>query len=118
MLQALVESDLFHLSLVTEEHNGDGPPKDGTKVLCLLLCRQEPTCYDEMRKKEIHNLRVRDGRCCKLPYDLQPSDRGNAGCFWIHSAREFVDATVPRHQVLLQVRNTVNRHTSSFIHSV
>jgi hypothetical protein len=90
----------------------------GIKILCLLLCRQEPTRYDEMLKKANHNLRVCDGRCYKLPYDLQSSDRGNAGCIWIDSAREFVDATIQRHQVLLQVRNTVNRHMNSFTHSV
>jgi len=89
-------------------------------IVCLLLCRQEPTCYDEMLKKENHNLHVRDGRCYKLPYDLQSSDRGYAGCIWIDSAREFVDATVRRHQVLLllQVRSTVNRHMNSFNYSI
>jgi len=88
------------------------------KTVCLLLCRQEPTCYDEMLKKENHNLRFCYGRCYELPNDLQSSDRGNAGCIWIDSAREFVDTTVPKHQVLLQMRITVNRHMNSFNHSV
>ena len=73
------------------------------KIVCLLLRREEPTCYDEMPKKENHNLGVCDGRCYELPYDLQSPDRGNAGCIWNDSAREFVDPTVPRHQMLLQV---------------
>jgi len=88
------------------------------KIVCLLLCRKERTCYDEILKKENHNLRVCDGRCYKLPYDLQSSDRGNAGCIWIDSTREFVDATLPRRQVLLQVQSTVNILMNSFIHSV
>ena len=71
-----------------------------------------------MLKKENHNLRVHDGRCYELPYDLQSSDRGNAGCIWIDSTREFVDSTVSRHQMLLQVRITVNRRMNSFNHSV
>ena len=92
------------------DQTGGGVNLHSIKTVCLLLCRQEPTWYDEMLKKESHNLRVCDGRCYELPYNLQSSDRGNAGCVWIDSAREFVDATAPRHQVLLQVRITVNRH--------
>ena len=82
-----------------------------------LLCRQGPTCYDEMLKKGTVNLHVCDGHCCKLPYHLQSSDRGNAGCVRIDLARESVDASEPRYRVLLQVRSTFIRIMHSFIHS-